>query len=148
MNSKTRDAVKILPHPTFVYTAKFHPNAEEIICTGGYDKVIRVWSIAKIGAYGLLVQELQGHAGFVNSMCFSNDGTKLYSADSNGKISIWDCFVTGVAYGKGIINFKNLNKSFFLNIFIKHELCFKDVARDWRKEGDIVIEDITVSAYF
>jgi jouberin len=104
MVSKSRDAVKILPHPTFVYTAKFHPNSEEIICTAGYDKVLRIWSISRVGQYGLLVQELQGHMGYVNSICFSFDGLKLYSADSIGSIISWHSNVTGAAYGKGMTN--------------------------------------------
>lgn len=103
MVTKSKDSYKILPHPTFVYTAKFHPISEDTICTAGYDKVIRVWSIAKLGQYGVLVQELQGHLGYVNSICFSLDGFKLYSSDSVGSLVSWN-----LINGKGLIQFNLL----------------------------------------
>jgi jouberin len=85
---------KILPHPTFVYAAKFHPCSDKIVCTGAYDKVIRVWSILKQQSqYGVLMQELYGHIGYINSICFSKDGFSLYSADSFGKIYCWNSYV-------------------------------------------------------
>ena len=37
------------------------------------------------------MQEMYGHQGYVNSSCFSQDGTILYSADSVGKIISWNC---------------------------------------------------------
>ena len=33
----------MLPHPSFVYCAKFHPRVNKVIVTGGYDNVVRVW---------------------------------------------------------------------------------------------------------
>lgn len=94
VENRSKEAVKILPHPNFLYTAKFHPNSSDIICTSGYDKVIRVWTInIKKRAnqkYGQLLQELFGHSGYINSTCFSSDGTILYSADSVGNILSWN----------------------------------------------------------
>lgn len=90
--NKSKDAFKILPHPTFIYSAKFHPSIDNVVVTGGYDKSIRVWSINKPGKYGLLKQELFGHFGFINSICFSHDAAKVFSADSNGCILVWNCF--------------------------------------------------------
>ena len=39
------NAVKLMPHPAFVYTAQFHPRVNKVVATGGYDKTIRVWSL-------------------------------------------------------------------------------------------------------
>lgn len=36
-------AEKILPHPAYVYSSQFHPRVDNIIVTGCYDQVIRVW---------------------------------------------------------------------------------------------------------
>jgi jouberin len=87
-----KEAFKILPHPTFVYSAKFYPDSTELCCTSGYDKVIRVWSIESVNTktkYANLKQELFGHLGYVNSMCFSSNGNWLYSGDSAGQIICW-----------------------------------------------------------
>lgn len=91
--SKSIESFKILPHPSFLYTAKFVPNSLHLIVTGGYDKVIRVWSIGnqkkKNNKYGELLQELYGHNGYINSTCFSNDVNNFFSADSLGVIKMW-----------------------------------------------------------
>jgi WD40 repeat protein len=92
---------KILPHPTFVYATRFHPFNEKIVCTGGYDKTLRIWSIAKPAQYGQLVQELYGHIGYINSMCFSNDGHSMYSADSFGRIHCWKSYGDEISLGFG-----------------------------------------------
>lgn len=90
---KSKEAFKILPHPSFVYTAKFVPNSLDKIVTGGYDKVIRIWSIGnqkkKYQKYGELLQELYGHNGYINSTCFTNDTKTFFSADSLGVIKMW-----------------------------------------------------------
>lgn len=41
-----------------------------------------------------LRQELEDHIGYVNSLCFSDDGQKMYSADSIGVILVWNSFYT------------------------------------------------------
>ena len=85
------------------YSAKFHPKSLELVCTSDYDKVIRVWSIEskrKVNSrnpnakFGLLLQELNGHFGYINSICFSADGNFLYSADSAGRIFCWNCRIS------------------------------------------------------
>lgn len=41
------------------------------------------------------MQEIEGHLGHVNSLCFNDDdGQKMYSADNTGRINIWNVFVT------------------------------------------------------
>ncbi|CAF0887332.1 unnamed protein product [Brachionus calyciflorus] len=93
--SKSKEPFKILPHPNFLYSAKFVPDSLDIIVTAGYDKVIRVWSIGntkkKFQKFGELLQELYGHNGFINTTCFSTDGSLFYSADSAGEIKTWNC---------------------------------------------------------
>lgn len=94
VGSRSKEAFKILPHPNFVYTAKFVPNSLDLIVTGGYDKVLRIWSIGnqkkRNQKYGELLQELYGHNGYINTTCFSNKADTLYSADSFGEIKAWD----------------------------------------------------------
>ncbi|XP_030836155.1 jouberin isoform X2 [Strongylocentrotus purpuratus] len=82
-------ALKVFPHPSFVYTARYHPTYETFIITGGYDNFIRVWSIESNSQTGELMYELKGHEGFVNSIAFSPDGIFMYSGDSEGKIIVW-----------------------------------------------------------
>ena len=43
---------KTLPHPSFVYTAKFHCRVSRVVVTGGYDRVVRVWSLEGDEAHG------------------------------------------------------------------------------------------------
>ncbi len=81
------------------------------MCTGGYDKILRIWSIVKPSEYGQLVQELYGHVGYINSMCFSCDGQSLYTADSCGRIHLWKCFVNGNDINKGSYIYIQSSKS-------------------------------------
>jgi jouberin len=97
VENRSRETYKLLPHPSFIYSAKFHPNSEDFVCTSCYDKVIRVWSIKtkKTQTNGILLQELNGHRGYINTICFSDNGLFLYSADSVGSIFEWRCYVSG-----------------------------------------------------
>jgi len=38
-------SMKVLPHPTYVYAAKFHPRVTRVVVTGCYDHILRIWSI-------------------------------------------------------------------------------------------------------
>ncbi|XP_077991283.1 jouberin-like [Glandiceps talaboti] len=86
--------VRIFPHPAFVYTARYHPINENIIVTGGYDHVVRVWSKRGEQVHGELMHELDMHKGYVNSLCFSLEGDKMYTADSVGTIIEWNSEVS------------------------------------------------------
>ena len=44
MQTYSSQPVKMLPHPTFVYAARYHPMVDKIMVTGCYDRIIRVWS--------------------------------------------------------------------------------------------------------
>ncbi|GFO18892.1 abelson helper integration site 1 [Plakobranchus ocellatus] len=86
---------RLLPHPGFVYTAQFHPRVDSIVVSGGFDEVIRVWDISMPEDVNILQQEMEEHHGHINSICFdTDDGQKMYSADSVGTILIWNVYVT------------------------------------------------------
>ncbi|XP_014681830.1 PREDICTED: jouberin-like isoform X1 [Priapulus caudatus] len=95
---------KVLPHPSFVYASKFHPRVASVVVTAGYDHVLRVWTaLATAEGQPNLEQELEGHRTHVNALCFNRDGDKLYSADSNGVVCVWDVYVTERKSKKGVL---------------------------------------------
>uniref|UniRef100_H2Z6J7 Uncharacterized protein n=1 Tax=Ciona savignyi TaxID=51511 RepID=H2Z6J7_CIOSA len=78
-----------LVHPSYVYTSAFHPTAQYIVATGGYDCIIRVWNIDSSTAQ--MLQELDGHKSLINSLAFDFSGLTLYSADGAGVVVAWNC---------------------------------------------------------
>ncbi|XP_012527686.1 jouberin isoform X2 [Monomorium pharaonis] len=80
--------IEMLPHPSYVYCAKYGPNNATIVATGCYDRIVRIWAIDKRSGKRELSQELEGHEGFVNSMVFQKNGN-LITADSMGLIILW-----------------------------------------------------------
>ncbi len=103
METVASSPAKILPHPSFVYSAKYHVRVEKIIVTGGFDSVIRVWTLQGGDPTAQLLQELDGHTSNVNSLCFSEEGEKLYSADGSGEIRIWNAYVTEKPSSSGVL---------------------------------------------
>ncbi|EFN85402.1 Jouberin [Harpegnathos saltator] len=88
VRNRTVQYVEMLPHPTYVYCAKYGPSNTTIVATGCYDRVARVWAYDKRSRKRVLCQELEGHEGFVNSMVFYKNGD-LITADSVGAIIVW-----------------------------------------------------------
>lgn len=43
-------ACKILPHPSFVYAAKYHVDVGNLVVTGGFDRLVRVWNLQSKGS--------------------------------------------------------------------------------------------------
>ena len=43
MKRFSASAIKLLPHPSFVYCGQYHPKEQRIVVTASFDKVIRVW---------------------------------------------------------------------------------------------------------
>ncbi|XP_030345631.1 jouberin isoform X2 [Strigops habroptila] len=86
-------AVRVFAHPSFVYTAKYHPIADSLVVTGCYDSVIRIWNANVKEIHGQLLQELDGHKSFINTLCFDAEGLHMFSGDGSGLIIIWDTFV-------------------------------------------------------
>lgn len=94
-NRFVSNAIKLYPHPSFVYTAKHHPSSHTIIVSGGYDKVVRIWSKQSDGLHGKLLREMAGHHGYINSIIFNHSGDQMLSGDSFGAICIWTCVLSG-----------------------------------------------------
>ncbi|NXD22487.1 AHI1 protein, partial [Spelaeornis formosus] len=92
---KAASAVRVFPHPSFVYTAKYHPVADWLAVTGCYDSVIRIWNANVKEIHGQLLQELDGHKSFINTLCFDAEGHHMFSGDSSGLILVWDTPVKG-----------------------------------------------------
>lgn len=67
-------AKKVLPHPSFVYSAQFHPVGQNLVVTGGYDCLIRVWNLNVQDVNGQLLHEFEGHKTFINALCFDAEG--------------------------------------------------------------------------
>ncbi|NXF04483.1 AHI1 protein, partial [Smithornis capensis] len=88
-------AVRVFPHPSFVYSAKYHPITDSLVVTGCYDSVIRIWNANVKDIHGQLLQELDGHKSFVNTLCFDAEGHHMFSGDSAGLIIVWDTPVKG-----------------------------------------------------
>lgn len=68
-------AQKVLPHPSFIYCAQYHPAAQNLVVTGGFDTLLRVWRVDVDDVNGQLMQEFDGHGGFVNTVCFDPEGS-------------------------------------------------------------------------
>ncbi|XP_062864119.1 jouberin [Trichomycterus rosablanca] len=82
-------AQKILPHPSFVYCAQYHPRTQNLVVTGGYDSLLRVWNLDTKDVNGQLLQEFEGHKTFINALCFDSEGLRMFSADNAGLIIVW-----------------------------------------------------------
>ncbi|XP_053880103.1 jouberin isoform X3 [Malaclemys terrapin pileata] len=95
IETQATTSVRVFPHPSFVYTAKYHPVANYLVVTGCYDSVIRVWNTKVKELYGQLLQEFDGHKSFINTLCFDAEGLHMFSGDSSGLIIVWNTFVKG-----------------------------------------------------
>ncbi|XP_054913165.1 jouberin isoform X2 [Poeciliopsis prolifica] len=89
------NAQKVLPHPSFVYCAQYHPGAQNLVVTGSYDCLIRVWRLDVDDVNGQMLQEFEAHKSFVNSVCFDFEGRRMFSADNTGIINVWKTSVNG-----------------------------------------------------
>ncbi|XP_036104343.1 jouberin isoform X3 [Molossus molossus] len=87
------NAFRVLPHPCFVYTAKFHPAVKELVVTGCYDSMIRVWHVDMKEDPAMLIRQLDTHKSFINSLCFDIEGHHMYSGDCMGVIVVWNTYV-------------------------------------------------------
>ena len=81
-----------LSHPSYVYTAQFHPASSTLLATAGFDRVIRLWGCGrgKAGGGYQVVQELPGHSDHLNCLAFDLDGHFLFSGDAGGVIRMWE----------------------------------------------------------
>ncbi|XP_012274362.1 jouberin [Orussus abietinus] len=88
VHDKIVQHVQMLPHPSYVYCGKFDPEDPSVVATGCYDRTARIWARSEDYESYELVQELEGHEGFVNSLVFQKTG-ELLTADSAGAIVLW-----------------------------------------------------------
>ncbi|GAB6023618.1 Jouberin, variant 2 [Chamberlinius hualienensis] len=91
IGSHNSESAAVLPHPSYVYCAKFHPFDKSLIATGCFDCIIRVWDISEpeVNIQERLVEELEHHESYVNTICFDKEGRRLFSGDNSGLICIW-----------------------------------------------------------
>ncbi|XP_076663658.1 uncharacterized protein LOC143366443 [Andrena cerasifolii] len=80
--------VEMMPHPSYVYCGKFDADGASVVATGCYDRTARIWIRGRKSKNRNLSQELEGHEGFINSMCFQKN-SNLLTADSVGIIILW-----------------------------------------------------------
>jgi len=64
----------------WVCAIKYSPQSDNI-ASAGEDSMIRVWS-----KDGKLLNEINGHNSWVNSLCWSKDGAHILSASADGTI--------------------------------------------------------------
>jgi len=58
-----------------------------------------------------LLQELDQHMSYVNTLCFNQDGSLLYSGDSSGNICVWNITLESGASFSGITSCLLLNST-------------------------------------
>lgn len=116
----------MLPHPSYVYASEI--SSKNDIATGCYDQVIRIWqnqTDTQTAQYNL-IQELEGHHGYITSLCFNNKGFLLYSSDSVGVIIKWKYSTSENSW-----NLKRFVKSFSLllsiAIYVNIIFCYRDL---------------------
>jgi jouberin len=136
INQQQKDKVTILQHPSFVYAAKYHPITKTIpvIATGSYDKKVRIWNRTK----GTIITELEGHMGRVNNLCFTPDGTKLFSGDSTGLIKMWSCRLTKDSTENDIRDSFTLLKTIDVTEVLKSSLSAVHVDPNFPQERIII----------
>lgn len=78
-------AQKVLPHPSFIYCVQYHPVSQNLVVTGGFDALLRVWRVDVDDVNGQLLQEFDGHGGFVNTVCFDPEGLSIAGVDKSLK---------------------------------------------------------------
>ncbi|KAG1808915.1 WD40-repeat-containing domain protein [Suillus subaureus] len=67
----------------WVTVVRYSPQGDKF-ASGGADKMIRIWSTD-----GQPLIEINGHDDWVMSLCWSNDGTQIFSASSDSTIRKW-----------------------------------------------------------
>ena len=58
----------------------------KLLASGSKDATVRVWDMAT----GAEVSELRGHEGWVQSVAFSPDGTRIVSGGIGTAIRVWN----------------------------------------------------------
>merc|ERR1712233_174794 len=74
-------------HGEWVSCVSFSPNASHpLIVSGGWDKLVKVWNLSNCK----LRTNLIGHAGYINAVTVSPDGSLCASGGKDGVAMLWD----------------------------------------------------------
>merc|ERR1712193_504986 len=74
-------------HGEWVSCVSFSPNASHpLIVSGGWDKLVKVWNLSNCK----LRTNLIGHAGYINAVTVSPDGSLCASGGKDGVALLWD----------------------------------------------------------
>jgi len=91
-------------HNDWVSTVRFSPSSSNpVIVSAGWDKVVKVWNLANCR----LKTNHFGHAGYINTVTVSPDGSLCASGGKDGNAMLWDLNEGKWLYtldGKDIIN--------------------------------------------
>jgi WD40 repeat protein len=85
-DASTLQATQVLSHGgRRVDRLRWHPNAANVVATGGVDKIVKLWDV-EAG----VAQITLSHGGAVDGLAFSHDGVSLASATRDNTVSVWD----------------------------------------------------------
>ncbi|KAI0974127.1 WD40-repeat-containing domain protein [Xylaria arbuscula] len=153
-------------HGGAILATAWSPRHEHVLATGGVDGTVRIWDIRRAGALiGMLDQEdslglyyngmlgndgkvrmrasAKAHAGPVNGLTWTDDGSYIISAGHDNRIRVWDAATgrnTLASFGPSIRNTQLANATVFTSpVGLTHpgrELLF------WPNETEIVVCDL------
>jgi len=85
-NAKTRECEKIFDHGEVVTSVEMHPNDEDLFISGCLDNKLRIWSIRE----KTILNSVAVDCGFVTSVGFTLDGTKILVGSHDGQCSFYE----------------------------------------------------------
>ncbi len=97
----------VLHHPAYVYSVAFHPVQDKgvtLLATGCFDGIVRIWD----STTGTCFRELRGHRSHVNTVCFNQEGSKLFSGDGAGVIKGWNGRIVDLSLDTAFELFKTI----------------------------------------
>ena len=82
-----KHTIQVNGHSEWVSCVRFSPASSPVIVSAGWDKLVKVWSLAK-GCD--LRANLSGHTGYLNTVTVSPDGSLCASGGKDGTAMLWD----------------------------------------------------------